>query len=235
MKTSNKILLIFFVAALLMMTAIHLTLYAKYKRGEVSSFQDIREGRFEEHPLPAIKYVSVTGLRRCNILPSTESKIRIFRMKESRLKYTILNDTLFITGDSTYTMQDFEHGYAVNRTVNLYLPGVERVDAFYTGLSLSGGTDSMTAVSCSVNLSKRSDLNVGEWGKPNFFNHLQVKADGSSASLADKTIINELNLQADKSQIDNRAEIKHLQLQMDDQSTIVLRGNTLKDINVIKK
>jgi hypothetical protein len=233
MKTSNKILLIFFVAALLMMTAVHLTLYAKYKNGEVSSFEEIRGGRFEDHLLPAVKYVSVTGFRICNIIPATETKIRIFN-KSTQLSYKIVNDTLIVTGDST--VRDFEHHFLGPQTVNLYLPGEEKVNAFYTGLTLNGAADSTSAVSCSVNISNRSNLTVGVWGgKAGFFNHLQVNVVSSHADFTDKAVINELNLQAAKSGIDNRASIKNLQLQMDDQSTIVLRGNILKAIDVLKK
>src|SRR5438067_13892015 len=101
MKTSNKILLIFLGMAILMITAVHLTLYAKYKKGEVSSFEDVRDGRFEEHALPKIKYVSVIGFRRCNIIPAAEPKIKIFKMRDTRLAYKVVNDTLVVTGDST--------------------------------------------------------------------------------------------------------------------------------------
>jgi len=236
MKTSNKILLTFFVAAILMMTAVHLTLYAKYKRGDVSLFQEIKEERFEDHPLPAVKYVSVTGLMLCKIIPSAEPKIGIAKNKGSRLKYTVVNDTLVITGDSTATMRDFEHDHRTYESINLYLPGVETVNAFYTGLLLHGGADSTKAVSCSVNLSNKSRLTVGTWGnKPDFFNQVQIKAASSNVDFSSSAVIDQLNLQADESQVENHASIKHLQLQMDEQSTIILRGNSLKDINVLKK
>jgi hypothetical protein len=237
MKTSNKILLIYFLMALLIMTAVHLTLYAKYKRGEIVPFERIREGRFEEHALPKVKYVSVTGFQRCNILPAAEPKIRIFKMRETRLKYSIVNDTLVITGDSSLAKQDFEQSPRNFQTINLYLPGTEEINAFYTSLFLNGGADSTSAPSWSINLSNGSALTTGDFNnKKAFFNRLQVNANTSNVTFNNESVINELNVHASGSLINNqKADVKHLQLQMDDNSTIMLQGKNLKDINISKQ
>lgn len=233
MKTSNKILLLFFVAAIFMITAVHLTLYAKYKKGEVSSFEEMREGRFEDHPLPAVKYVSVTGFRRCNIIPAAELKIRIFN-KSSRLSYKVVNDTLVITGDST--VSDYEHQFLSRQAIHLYLPGMEQINAFHTELFLIGATDSVAAPSWKINLSK-SGFTTGDFNNKNtFFNQILIKANDSYLTLNRSAVINELNIQTNNSTVNNQnAGIKHLQLSVDDNSTIVLKGKNIKDISVNKQ
>lgn len=237
MRTSNKILVIYFLMAILIMTAVHLTLYAKYKRGEYVPFEQVREGGFEAHTLPKVNYVSITGLQHCNIFPAAEPKIKIFKMQGTRMKYSIVNDTLVITGDSLLTNQDFERSRRNFQRINLYLPGTEEISAFNTDLFLNGGADTTSAPSWSVNLSNRSALTTGDFNnKKAFFNRLQVNANASNVMFNDESVINELSVHASGSIINNqKAEVKHLQLKMDDNSTIVLQGKSINDINVSKE
>jgi len=236
MKTSNKILIIFFVAALLMMTAVHLTLYAKYKRGEYSSFEKMKEGRFEEHALPTVRYVSVTGFRSCNVYRAATPKIRIFKMRDSRLAYKVVNDTLVITSDSSQTEEDMVQGKTSAQTINLYLPETEELSAYHTELFLNGGTDSVTAPSWTINISKGTGLYTSWDNKKAVFNHLQIKENGSHVIFNRGTVINELNIQTNQSAFnDQSADIKHLQLSVDDNSIIILQGKNMQNINILKK
>lgn len=237
MKTSNKILLIYFLFALLGITAVHVTLYAKYNRGEYVSFDKIREERMEEIALPNIKYVSVTGLQRCNILPATSPKMKRYIMPGSRMKYSIVNDTLIITGDSVLTKQELVDGRRGYQTMNLYLPGTPAINAVYTELFINGAPDTTSAQSYVVNLSNQSILNTGDMDfKKVFFKGLQVNASNSFVTFYYGTVINELSLQTTNAKVTNQnGDIKHIQLHMDDQSTITLHGNNLKDVQVVKE
>lgn len=238
MKTSNKIILAYFLFALLGVTAVHVTLYAKYKRGEFVPFDKVREDRMEEIALPGIKYVTVTGLQRCNILPATEPKMKMQKMSGGRLKYTIVKDTLIIIGDTVLTQENMYDGRRGYQTVHLYLPGTPTINAVYTDLFLNGAPDTTSAQSYVVNLSNQSVLNTGDMNfKKAFFKGLQVSDNGSIVKFNYGTVMNELNLQAEnRAKITNEnADIKHIQLQMDDQSTIILQGKNLKDINVVKE
>jgi hypothetical protein len=238
MKKSNKILLTYFLLGLFAVTAVHVTLYAKYKRGDYVPFDKAEDKRMEVIALPNIKYVSVTGLQRCNIFPATEPKMKRFRMPGSRMKYTIIKDTLIITADSGLTQQDMFDGRRGHQTVNLYLPGTPTINVIYSDLILIGAPDSTSAQSYVINLSNLSVLSAGDWGlKKGFLKELQVNANGSFATFYYQTVIKELKLQAENhAKITNEnADIKHLQLQTDDESTITLKGSNVKDLQVVKE
>lgn len=238
MKKSNKILLTYFVFALLAITAVHVTLYAKYKRGEFVSFDKMREKSMEEIALPVIKYVMVTGVQECKILPATESKMKLSKISGSRLKYSIVKDTLIIVGDSVLTQENMYDGRRGHQTVNLYLPGTPTINAAYSDLFINGVPDTTSAQSYVINLSSLSVLNVGDWGsKKGFLKGLQVNANGSFVTFYYGTVINELNLHVEnRAKITNEnADIKHLQLQIDDESIITLKGNNVKDLQAVKE
>jgi hypothetical protein len=237
MKTSNKILLILFVTALLMITAVHLTLYAKYKKGEVSSFEQIRGGDSYEQALPTVKYVSIIGLRQCHVFPAAEPKIKIFKMRDSRLAYKVVNDTLVIKSDSSLTEEDMLQGKTSPQIVNLYLSEHQVISAYHTELYLHGGPDSVTAPSWTINISKGTGLYTGNWDNiKDVFNQLQIKASGSHVIFNHGTFVNEVSIQTNESAFnDQSADIKHLQLSVDDNSTIVLQGKNMQNINILKK
>lgn len=236
MKTSNKILLMFFITATLLITAVHAVIFAKYKNGDYVSFEKISEGRFEEHPLPKVKYVSITGLQRCNIIPAAEPKIKIFKMEGTRFLYKVLNDTLLITGDSLLSQQDFERSRNY-QTINVYLPGNESINAWYSGLFINGGADSMLAPSWQINLFNASNLSAGDFNnKKAFFNRLQVNANSSSVTFNDESEINELLIQGTSAMITNqKAGIKNMQTSLDDNSTMVLQGKGANNLKFTTK
>src|SRR5581483_5757137 len=127
MKTSNKILLTFFLTALLIITAVYATIYTKYKRGEYISFDKLWEGKYDEYNLPPVKYVSVTGVGLCSIHIGTTPKRRLENGRATNMMYKVVNDTLVILGDSTLSKQDYEKRERGNRKVTLYLTGKEVV------------------------------------------------------------------------------------------------------------
>jgi len=237
MKKSNKILLTYFLFAFLAITVVHVTLYAKYKRGEFVSFDKVREERMEEISLPNIKYVSVTGQQRCNILPATEPKMKMVKMPGSRIKYTIVNDTLIITGDSVITKLDMDDGRRGYQTVNLYLPGTPVISAVYSDVYLIGAKNTTSAQSYVINLESRSFLYAGDWNyKESFFHGIQVTAQSSNIRVDEAAKIDSLNLRSFNSTTENKsAYIKQLQLQLDKNSTILLQGGNLNDIKVVKE
>src|SRR5438046_6767844 len=106
MKTSNKILLTSFIMVVFLLLTLHVVIYAKYKRGDTVSFEEIRNGRLEEHALPGFKYVSVKGRFTCRIIPSDTAKVQILKWGEARVTYNIVQDTLFINGDSLVIDKD---------------------------------------------------------------------------------------------------------------------------------
>ena len=62
MKTSNKILVSAFVLALLILVSVHLTLYAKYKKGEFTIISNEWQPNLATLSLDNIKYLSVDNI-----------------------------------------------------------------------------------------------------------------------------------------------------------------------------
>jgi|RhiMetdeSRZDD1v2_1073273.scaffolds.fasta_scaffold02711_6 hypothetical protein len=237
MKKSNKILLTYFLFALLAVTAVHVTLYAKYKRGEYVSFDKVREQRMDEIALPVVKYVWLTGLQRCTILPATSTKMKVVKLPGSRMKYNVVNDTLFITGDSVLTNQNMNEGRRGYQAVNLYLPGTMTINTLFTDLFLNGAPDSTSAQSYVINLYGKSSLNTGDMGNKNvYLNGLRVNAVGSTVTFDKETIIKDLYLQPSICTIYTKtAHIKHFQLKTDSTSTFTFGGNNFKEIEIVKE
>ncbi len=77
MRTSNKIILGIFLAPLVAVTAINLTLYAKYKSGNYISMKSVVQDRFTRLVLKNMNRVSVYGLNNFNIIPSDSLKLEI--------------------------------------------------------------------------------------------------------------------------------------------------------------
>ena len=104
MKTSNKILLGAFLTAMLIIASIHITLYAKYKRGEYKIADDeMWLPNMLTYPLDNVKYVSLENLDNVTITPGDSTKLQYEKADEDDdniLSVTKRQDTLFLKGES---------------------------------------------------------------------------------------------------------------------------------------
>jgi len=104
MKTSNKILLGTFLAVLLILFSVHISLYAKYKEGEFKiAGDDMWPTNMITYSLDDVKYVSVDNLENLVIRQGDSSKLRYdkpIKGDENILSVTKKNDTLFLSGKS---------------------------------------------------------------------------------------------------------------------------------------
>jgi hypothetical protein len=104
MKTSNKILLGAFLTAMLIIASIHITLYAKYKRGEYKIAEDeMWLPNMLTYPLADVKYVSLENLENINISQGDSTKLQYEKADEDDdniLSVTKNHDTLFLKGQS---------------------------------------------------------------------------------------------------------------------------------------
>ncbi len=101
MKTSNKILVGAFVIALLILFSVHLTLYAKYKKGEFSIVSNEWQPNLATLSLDNVKYLSVDNIDNISIHLSDSSKLLYDKPQEKdeeTLSFTRKDDTLFVTG-----------------------------------------------------------------------------------------------------------------------------------------
>ncbi len=104
MKTSNKILLGAFLTSMLIIVSIHITLYAKYKKGEYKIAGDeMWLPNMLTYPLEDVKYVSMENLENVIVTPGDSTKLQYEKADEDDnniLSVTKNRDTLFLKGKS---------------------------------------------------------------------------------------------------------------------------------------
>lgn len=241
MRTSNKILLGSFITTTVILVGIHVSLYAKYKKGD---FIDIvKADRFNMQILPGVKYVSATGLNRFNIIASDTLKIETEKNHPSQLRVSVEGETLVITGDTLIRRNAFEDREGTYSPVNLYLPSSVKVKIDFCELELNGSPDSSSSKSYDFELTETSMMmgDDTQEHKDNipfrYWKQLDIKADKhSSIKLFQNVKISGMNLLLNESSIqDNNSDIGQLNLQTDDKSSINLSGATLKKLNLTPK
>lgn len=224
-------------AFILILTGLHLALYAKYKSGD---FVTVNSNDKERHTLPDIKYVSVTGLVNCYLL-SHESipAIEINKEKGSRISYKVVNDTLFVTGDSTATIEALEQGARNHQLVNLILPAATQIKLAYSTMWLSGSFDSAHAPSYSIELVTQAHIGIMEHepGISNvFFDSLNLVTNRSTVELNKRPMIGELHVQSFASHIIcQQASIRQMTMDFDSTSTVFMQETNLKNLTGILK
>ena len=105
MKTSNKILIGSFLTALLILTSVHVALYAKYKKGDYTLMTDDNLWPIDlsTHLLKDVKYVSLNNIGNISIRTADTSKLMydtVEKGDEDGLTFTQKGDTLVVSGKS---------------------------------------------------------------------------------------------------------------------------------------
>jgi hypothetical protein len=102
MKTSNKILIGSFLTALLILTSVHIALYAKYKKGDYTLLTDnMFPMDLSTHLLKDVKYVSLHNMGNVSIRTADTSKLMYDKTEkgdEDALTFTRNGDTLVVSG-----------------------------------------------------------------------------------------------------------------------------------------
>jgi hypothetical protein len=238
MKTSNKLLLGLFISILLVITMLNIAVYAKYKRGNFISFDTVNQKNYDEAALPPFKYIAITGMGEVHLKKAASAKIQWANKVPRSFAYKVVNDTLFISGDSLANPHELKNQKRNYQEVKLFLTGAEPVFANIGTLYVTGAKDSVTAPSWELHLADRSSLDVGQFdNEGGYINRLQLTTDHATVTFRNQVVINELKLQSRESTIENEeANIRHLYLQTDDRTKLTLFGNNLKDsIQVISK
>jgi hypothetical protein len=231
MKTSNKILLGTFLAILILSATINLMVLAKYKRGDYEPFV-----RKEEHltsvNLPAAKYVSITALCHVELMNGATPGFQVHQGLEKGITYRMVGDTLVILGNPNLPSQ-VERGDCNSQLLKLQLPATTEVYAHYADIRINGKADSTQAPSYNIHLDKRSYLFTDKNDDDNrYINQLLLSVNDTRLELDEHIIVNDLNLKmVNNSRFDDRkATIRSLTLDVDNNSTINLSGNSIKNI-----
>jgi hypothetical protein len=104
MKTSNKILLGTFFTLLFIILAVHITLYAKYKKGDYTLVSDdMWPTNMITYSLENVKYVSLDNIENITVSTSDSNKLQYDKADEGDeniLSVIKKDDTLFLSGKS---------------------------------------------------------------------------------------------------------------------------------------
>lgn len=239
MKTSNKILLGTLVVPLLVITLIHVSLYAKYRSGRYVSMKSVEEDRFTRLPLKHITTVALYGLTNVSISASGAARMEIEKNGSSQFHYNIHGDSLIIHGDSTVKRADgseeIERSY---QAVNIYLPAPATIAARESQLKITGSSDSLGATSYHFSLINSDFKMENDYGDSThaYFKTIYIQADHSSEiELNQNATLQELELNLLESAFtDNGASINKLTVATDKGSTVTLKGSNLQKTTFTK-
>jgi hypothetical protein len=237
MKTSNKILLTLFVSVVLILTALHVGLYARYKGGYITTESSAMRDRFKQYDLSNIQYISITGLEFCTIIPADTAKVEAWSEQEGRLLLRVVKDTLFIYGDSLMQIQGNHDGRRTYQQVELHLPEMKQINGSYCQLQIRGSLDSTQAPNYNVYLTEarlRTPEIHGDHPVQQYYKTFNIRAGKSSQVEFDAhATISNLDIALEDAMMnDHEATIDSLQLTVDDKSRVILHGANLKKINL---
>jgi hypothetical protein len=195
MKKSNKLILAGFLLMVLIITAIHITIYAKYKNGEYTIYN------VEDHLMPdsmesfpGIRFISVRNI------PGGVAKFgdiaQVEKIDENQIQYSRNGDTLIVTGRDGGVNQR-----VVRDRVAFTFPYNTTLSFFNSSLTLKTGNKS-TEINAELHLQKSSALFFGT-DNPLRFGTMKVFAsDSSIASFKGNTQIGNFEVQLSGSAIE---------------------------------
>lgn len=224
MKKSNLLLLAGFLAVVLLVSFIHITLYAKYKSGDFTIYNPADEMMSSSmQPFPNIAFVSVRNVPAIGVKFSDVAQVETG--DDEDLQYTRSGDTLVI---STRGGADEEHiGYHL-----VYLPRNATLSVFNSSLYFKD--DKATAQNSPVIYLKKSRAFFSGTDSPFRMDHVKVVAsDSSTASFHDKTHVNHLEVQLSNSAIEyTDGDFGQLSITTDSLSRISLQSKHLLKANI---
>lgn len=103
MKKSNQLLIALFLLALLVIGFANLNLYSEYRKGNITSRDDLMVGAWNTTQLPPLKTVSLTGVVWANFIPSDSNYVEYPIVADKTTENYVRQlhqsgDTLYITG-----------------------------------------------------------------------------------------------------------------------------------------
>jgi hypothetical protein len=237
MKTSNKILLGTVAFIILLFSAIHVALYAKYKKGEFITVAQLHEERYDKHVLNGINKVEVSGLENLEIYPSDTFRIELEKQdsKKPELSFEQKGDVLVLKGG---TMQKNSEGKEeLNRSFAgavIYLPAGVSINITRCEVRFRGAADTTKAYSGNI-IANYAGLTFSAEKRENkaagYFNNISITATGGRIEFSDKTAFKELGLSLTTAEItDLGFTADKITVNADDKSDITLKGTNLKKV-----
>lgn len=194
MKKSNKLLAGGFLTALLLITAVHITLYAKYKAGDFTVYR--AADHLTSGPVqlfPNILFVSVRNVSDASVEFNDVAGVE--KDEEDDVSYVQKGDTLLITGRDSLDQRGVRHRVAFSMPYNATL------SAFNSSLSFETGKK--TAESNPVVYLQKSKAFFSGRESPLQLGRVKVLAsDNSTAEFHGNTQISRLDVQLSGSSLE---------------------------------
>ena len=237
MKTSNKILLGTFAGILLVLTAIHVALYAKYKKGDFVTVAQLHEQRYDKHVLNGVNKVEVSGLENLEIYPSDTFRIELEKRdgKKPELSFEQKGDVLVLKGGTVQKNSEGKDEVLRSYTgAVIYMPSGVLINITECEARFRGADDTIKAYSGNITASYAS-LSFGAEKKEKkatgYFNNISINATGGRVEFSNDAVFKELGISLTTSEItDMGFTADKITLNADDKSDITLKGTNLKKV-----
>lgn len=221
MKTSNKLLIAGFAIVVLLVTALHLTLYANYKNGNYTPYYG-REatGPDEVRSFPSVKHVSISNLADATISFGDVAQVK--KADEKNIQVTQRGDTLVITNDP---------GHRAAATT-LTIPRDATLHIANTHLFIQPGRN--PGDNNPVIYLQKSQADFSGEKIPLVFGHVKLAAsDNSLVLFQGDTQIDDLFIQLSNSSIEHReGRLGQLSIVTDSLSRIALQAKHLLNAKI---
>ena len=221
MKKSNKLLLAGFLTLVLLLTLVHIVLYAKYKNGNYTIYNAQAEMASHAQSFPHIMFVSVRDVRDASI--NFTDSAQLSKDETEFFDYVQKGDSLLITGK-----HDELGGYRVtfNLPYNAKLSATNSVLFFNAGSKSAG---SSTVIDLQNSHAIFSGIKT-----PLRFGNINIKASDSSAALFHgNTSVSMLDVQLSVSTFEyGEGELGQISIVTDSVSRVSLQSKHLLKANI---
>lgn len=218
MKKSNKILLGGLLTLLLIFAAIHIALYAKYQRGDYTTYNAEDDlARLTMQPFPNILFVSLRNVPGATVKFSEVAQVE--KGEKDDIQYKRNGDTLQITGNTNQQ--------AFRRPVTIYLPYNSTLLLQNSSLSFAYGKKRIQ--NNPVIYLQKSHVTFHTEESPQSFGHLRFFASDSSLVLfRGNTQVDHLDIQLSHSSLEaGESDFKQVSIVTDSLSHISLPSKHL--------
>jgi hypothetical protein len=239
MKTSNKILLGTIAFIMLAFTAIHVALYAKYKKGEFVTVAQLHDENHVKHVINGVTKVDAWGINNLEIIPSDTFKIELEKDfgKETKITYEQKGDVLIVKGGTTDISSSTgkKEVYRSYSPVTIYLPSNTTITVNDCEIRLNGSTDTTKAFTHIINATN-ADITFGEWHRDekasSYFSNINLTSNGGRVEFLKGASFKEINLSLTDNEVEDQGfNADKIVLNADDKSNITLKGTNLKKVN----
>ena len=224
MKKSNLLLIAGFLAIVLLISAIHISLYAKYKAGDYTIYNEDEDLAAEVlQTFPNIAFVTVRNVPSVNVKFGDVAQVG--KAADEDLQYTRTGDTLVISAKTGFDRD------RINLHV-IHVPNNVTLSAFNSTLSFVPGKQTSPS-SSTIYLQKSKVYFSADEGQLQLGNIKIVAADSSFATFMDNTQVAQLDVQLSKSSIEYRdGDFGQMSIITDSLSRISLQSKHLLKANI---